>query len=48
MVMKGNYLPRQGEIPEMLNRHGINLIITEEIVCFPMAPVWLHFGRKLA
>ncbi|WP_339718848.1 class I SAM-dependent methyltransferase [Marinomonas primoryensis] len=48
MVMKGNYLPRQGEIPEMLNHHGINLIMTEEIVCFPMAPVWLHFGRKLA
>ncbi|MDB4836994.1 methyltransferase domain-containing protein [Marinomonas sp.] len=47
MMMKGNYLPKQGDISTLLNRHGINLEGSEEVSCFPMSPVVLHVGKKI-
>lgn len=48
MMMKGNYLPKQGEIIELLTQNGLDILQSEEIKDFPMAPVWLHCGRKKA
>ena len=46
MVMKGNYLPKQGEISKILNQNSISVIASKQVACSPMAPVWLHVGRK--
>lgn len=48
MVMKGSYLPKQGEIAALLQQNGLDVLQSEEITDFPMAPVWLHCGRKKA
>ncbi|WP_409418939.1 trans-aconitate 2-methyltransferase [Marinomonas sp. RS-M-Aa-14] len=46
MVMKGNYLPKQGEIAALLDQNGLEVIQTEDVIDFPMAPVRLYCGRK--
>ena len=47
MVMKGNYLPKQGEIAALLDQNGLDVLQSEEITDFPMAPVKLYCGRKV-
>lgn len=47
MMMKGNYLPSAGEVPEWLKSVGLELIHSEDVTDFPMAPVRLHCFRKV-
>jgi ubiquinone/menaquinone biosynthesis C-methylase UbiE len=47
MVMKGNYLPKQGEIAALLDQNGLDVLQSEEITDFPMSSVWLYCGRKV-
>ena len=47
MIMKGNYLPKKGELPKILTKYGINLITSKEISSFPMAPIWLRILMTL-
>lgn len=46
VVLRGNMLPRPGEIARMMAVAGFTDIRSLERIDFPMAPVWLHLGRK--
>ncbi|MFV0456502.1 MAG: methyltransferase [Pseudomonas sp.] len=46
VALRGNLLPRPGEIPRMMADAGLVGIQSLGRVEFPMAPVWLHLGRR--
>lgn len=46
VALRGNLLPRPGEIAQMMIDAGLNDIQSLGRVDFPMAPVWLHMGRR--
>ncbi|WP_027016387.1 class I SAM-dependent methyltransferase [Comamonas composti] len=46
VMLRGNYLPRQGELGQMLMNAGFSDIKALGRVDFPMAPVWVHGGRR--
>ncbi|WP_240430490.1 class I SAM-dependent methyltransferase [Serratia marcescens] len=45
--VRGNMLPRPGEVSRMMETAGFSDIRTLGRIDFPMAPVWLHQGRKV-
>lgn len=47
VTMRGNMLPRPGEIARMMVVAGFTDIRSLSRIDFPMAPVWLHQGRKV-
>lgn len=47
VTMRGNMLPRPGEVPRMMETAGFTDIRSLGRIDFPMAPVWLHQGRKV-
>ncbi|WP_420177664.1 class I SAM-dependent methyltransferase [Kerstersia gyiorum] len=46
VMLRGNRLPQAGDIPHWLAQAGCTDIHTLGRTDFPMAPVWLHLGRK--
>lgn len=46
MLVRGQYLPRPGEMGHYLAAAGFEQIRALGRLDFPMAPVWLHVGRK--
>lgn len=46
LKLRGNYLPGQGEIVRMMAEAGFADIRSLGASDFPLAPVWLHMGRK--
>lgn len=48
MVMKGNYLPQSEELPQQLEAVGLQVVQSEWLQDFPMAPVRLYLCQKEA
>lgn len=46
LVLRGHYLPHAGAIARMLDAAGFTDIRSLDTIDFPMAPVWVHMGRK--
>lgn len=46
VVLRGNHLPRPGEIGGMMAQAGFADIRALGRIDFPMAPVWVHMGRR--
>ncbi|MEJ5149398.1 methyltransferase [Comamonas sp. MYb396] len=46
LVLRGHYLPRPGDIAQHMAAAGFGQIRALGRLDFPMAPVWLHAGRK--
>jgi hypothetical protein len=46
LTLRGHYLPRPGEIARMMDEAGFTGIRSLGRIDFPMAPVWVHVGRK--
>lgn len=46
VALRGNLLPRPGEITRMMAEAGLVDIQSLGRIDFPMAPVWLHLGRR--
>lgn len=46
LVLRGHYLPHAGAVARMLNEAGFTGIRSLGTIDFPMAPVWVHMGRK--
>ena len=46
LLLRGHYLPRPGEIGQHMAAAGFEQIHALGRLDFPMAPVWLHTGRK--
>lgn len=45
VALRGNLLPRPGEVADMMAGAGLVDIRSLGRIDFPMAPVWLHMGR---
>ena len=45
VALRGNLLPRPGEVVAMMADAGLVDIRSLGRIDFPMAPVWLHLGR---
>ena len=48
MVMRGSYLPKVTDLPQQLAALGLNVLQSEWVESFPMAPVKLYLCRKEA
>ncbi|TDS83540.1 class I SAM-dependent methyltransferase [Comamonas sp. JUb58] len=48
LVLRGHYLPRPGDMARHMAAGGFGQIRALGRLDFPMAPVWLHAGRKSA
>lgn len=46
VAMRGHWLPRTGELAQMLAQAGLVEIQSLGRLDFPMAPVWLHIARR--
>ncbi|MCC4265930.1 methyltransferase [Oceanimonas baumannii] len=46
LALRGNLFPRPGEIAGMMAKAGLSDIRSLGRIDFPMAPVWLHMGRR--
>ncbi|QMV75803.1 methyltransferase [Comamonas piscis] len=46
LVLRGHYLPRPGDMAQHMTAAGFGQIRALGRLDFPMAPVWLHVGRK--
>lgn len=46
VALRGNLLPRPGDIAQMMSNAGLTDVQSLGRVDFPMAPVWLHMGRR--
>ena len=46
LAVRGNHLPRAGEIARMMAAAGLVDIQSLGSLDFPMAPVWVHAGRR--
>ncbi|MNY70935.1 hypothetical protein D3C86_2091690 [compost metagenome] len=46
LAVRGNHLPQPGAIARMLAEAGFADVQSLGRVDFPMAPVWVHVGRR--
>ncbi|WP_183043405.1 class I SAM-dependent methyltransferase [Alicycliphilus denitrificans] len=46
VMLRGNHLPQPGEVAGMMARAGFAGIHALGRIDFPMAPVWVHMGRR--
>ena len=46
MMMRGRFIPRSGQMHDMLAAAGFSQIQSHDQIAFPMTPVWLYTGKK--
>ena len=46
MMLRGRYIPRTGQMRDMLAAAGFSQIQSHDQIAFPMTPVWLYTGKK--
>ncbi|GAB2826675.1 hypothetical protein GCM10027276_31910 [Comamonas piscis] len=46
LVLRGHYLPRPGDVAQHMASAGFGQIRALGRLDFPIAPAWLHVGRK--
>ncbi|MBA4501758.1 class I SAM-dependent methyltransferase [Marinobacterium marinum] len=46
LMLRGHYVPHQGELPNALKRNGFEYLSTHALTHSPMTPVQIHTGRK--
>ncbi len=46
LMLRGHYVPHQGELPAAFLRHNLFPLGSHQLLHSPMAPIWIHTGKK--
>lgn len=46
LMLRGHYVPHRDELPCAFRRHGLVLLDSHQLLHSPMAPIWIHTGKK--